>query len=47
MKAELEGLEKQFEVAKEEVKKAPFAKEQELKEKDRQAECPERFIECG
>ena len=32
VKAELEGLEKQFEVAKEEVKK-PFAKEQELKEK--------------
>lgn len=31
-KAELEGLEKQFEVAKEEVKK-PFSKEQELKEK--------------
>lgn len=31
VKAELEGLEKQFEVAKEEVKK-PFAKEQELKE---------------
>ena len=32
VKAELEGLEKQFEVAKEEVKK-PFSKEQELKEK--------------
>ena len=32
VKVELEGLEKQFEVAKEEVKK-PFAKEQELKEK--------------
>ena len=32
VKAELDGLEKQFEVAKEEVKK-PFAKEQELKEK--------------
>ena len=31
-KVELEGLEKQFEVAKEEVKK-PFSKEQELKEK--------------
>lgn len=31
VKAELEGLEKQFEVAKEEVKK-PFAKEQKLKE---------------
>lgn len=32
VKAELEGLEKQFEVAKEEVKKS-FSKEQELKEK--------------
>lgn len=32
VKAELEGLEKQFEVAKKEVKK-PFSKEQELKEK--------------
>lgn len=32
VKADLEGLEKQFEVAKEEVKK-PFSKEQELKEK--------------
>lgn len=32
VKAELEGLEKQFEVAKEEVKK-PFSREQELKEK--------------
>ena len=32
VRAELEGLEKQFEVAKEEVKK-PFSKEQELKEK--------------
>ncbi|GEM_PF-392314 len=32
VKAELEGLEKQFEVDKEEVKK-PFSKEQELKEK--------------
>ena len=32
VKAELEGLEKQFEVAKEEVKK-PFSKERELKEK--------------
>ena len=32
IKAELDGLEKQFEIAKVEVKK-PFAKEQELKEK--------------